>query len=90
MKVDDISRIDADRVWSSAGFHVVDIVTNGVKFCSAYYLSRVLDPLLAALQPDQQHPFRKLCVALTARLDTLYNIPPSGCAWKLLQLDKTI
>jgi hypothetical protein len=49
-------------VWNPDGFHVVDVLRKGTKFCSAYQLSRVMDFLLAALQPDDQHSFPKLVI----------------------------
>jgi hypothetical protein len=49
-------------VWSRARFHVVDVLPKGVKFCSAYSRSHTMDLLMAALQPDQQHPFPTLIV----------------------------
>jgi hypothetical protein len=47
-------------VWKPAGFHVVEVLIMGMKFCSAYCLSHIMDLLLASLQPDQPHPFRRL------------------------------
>jgi hypothetical protein len=45
-----------------AGFRVFDVLSKGMKFCSASYLSHIMDALLAVLQPDEQHPFRKLVI----------------------------
>jgi hypothetical protein len=33
-----------------------------MKFRYAYYLLHIMDPLLAALQPDHQYPFRGLVI----------------------------
>jgi hypothetical protein len=50
-------------VWNPSWFHVADVRSKGVKFRSAYYLSHVMDRLLAALQLDQRDPFRKIELA---------------------------
>jgi hypothetical protein len=58
-------------VWNPAWFHVVDVLPNGVCFCSPFYLSHITDPLLAGLQPKPQHPFRKPAIhADGARVQT--------------------
>jgi hypothetical protein len=51
-----------------------------VKFCSAYSLSHIMDPLLVAVQSDHQHPFRKLvihadnaCVHMSNRVDEYFK-----------------
>lgn len=46
-------------VWNLVGFHAADVLPMGVRFCSASCLSTIIDPLSDALQPDQQHTFRK-------------------------------
>jgi hypothetical protein len=48
--------------WASAGFHFVDHLPMRVTFCFAYYLFQVMDRQSADLQPDRQHPFRKLLI----------------------------
>jgi hypothetical protein len=48
-----------NAVWNLVRFHVADVLLMGVRFCSAYYLSTIIDPLLDAVQPDQQHMLRK-------------------------------
>jgi hypothetical protein len=49
-------------VWNPAGFRAVDLLPKGVRFCSACYLSHIMDPLLAALQPDQKHPLQRVVI----------------------------
>jgi hypothetical protein len=49
-------------IWKPAEFHVVDIPPKGAKFRSAYHLSHFMDPMLAGLQPEWWHPFRKLVI----------------------------
>jgi hypothetical protein len=58
---DSLSKIDAPGVWNPVGFHVID-ARKGAKFCSAHHLSHIMDPLLAALQRGQGHPFRKFVI----------------------------
>jgi hypothetical protein len=47
-------------MWNPVGFHVVDLRVKGVKFCSAYSLSNIMDPILATLRPYQRQWFWKL------------------------------
>jgi hypothetical protein len=49
-------------VRTPAGFHIIDVLLNVMKFCSAYHLSHIMDSLFAALQPNQQRQFRKLVI----------------------------
>jgi hypothetical protein len=48
--------------WNPAWFHFVDLLPNGVMFYSVYFLSHIMDFLLAAVQSYQQHPFRELVI----------------------------
>jgi hypothetical protein len=58
---DNLSRSNVDGCVEPGQVHVI---AKSVKFCSAFYLSHIIDPLLAALKPDWQHPFRKLVIHL--------------------------
>jgi hypothetical protein len=49
-------------VHNATQFHAVDVLRNGVIFCFAYYSSHNMDPLRAALRPDEQQSFRKLVI----------------------------
>jgi hypothetical protein len=46
-------------VWNLVRFHVAGVLPMGLRFCSACYLSIIIDPLLDAVQPYQEHTFRK-------------------------------
>jgi hypothetical protein len=46
-------------VWNRVKFRVIDVPRKGVKFCSIYDLSHIIDPLLTALQADERHPLSK-------------------------------
>jgi hypothetical protein len=45
-----------------AGLCVIDVIPKGLKFCSAHCLFHIMDPLWAALQSEEQHPFQKLVI----------------------------
>jgi hypothetical protein len=49
-------------VWNPAGFHVVDVLSNGGNLCPEYHMPHIMDILFVVLQPDEQHPFRKLFI----------------------------